>query len=104
MTAYRILELVVRLGLARKVCHPGSTVRFDPNIGQHHHLVCLSCNRLLDFVDKTLNELSVPAAAGRAGFEVTGYHVQYRGVCSECRREERRPGSARPVSTRSRAK
>jgi Fur family peroxide stress response transcriptional regulator len=104
MTVYRILEWVVRLGLARKVCHPGSAVRFDPNTGPHHHLVCLSCSRLLDFVEPALDELPVPAAAGHAGFEVSGHFVQYRGVCSECRRKERRPGRARPVSRRSRAK
>jgi len=104
MTVYRILEWVVRLGLARKVCHPGSAVRFDPNTGPHHHLVCLSCSRLFDFVEPGLDELPVPAAAGRVGFEVSGYFVQYRGVCSECRREERPSVGLRRVARRNRAK
>jgi Fe2+ or Zn2+ uptake regulation protein len=104
MTVYRILELAVRLGLARKVCHPGSAVRFDTNTGLHHHLVCLSCNELFDFVDAGLDDLSVPAAAGRVGFEVSGYFVQYRGICRKCQRKETDPARTRRLARRGRAR
>jgi hypothetical protein len=26
------------------------------------------------------------------GFEINGYHIHFRGICAECRREHRRSG------------
>ena len=38
-TVYRTLETLDRLGLIRRVEHPGSAVRFDPDPTPHHHLL-----------------------------------------------------------------
>ena len=86
MTVYRVLDLLVRLGLVKKVSHPGTSGRFDANLRQHHHLVCLACNKLIDFEDGALDHLKSPRAARRLGFEIRGYFVQFRGVCADCRR------------------
>lgn len=88
MTVYRVLDLLVSIGLAKKVCHPGTAVRFDPNLRRHHHLVCLRCNKLIDFQENSLNSLEVPRAALRHGFGVNDYSVQFRGICAECRGKE----------------
>lgn len=47
-TVYRVLEALVRLGSARRVCHFGPAVRYDANIGRHDHLVCSACDRVID--------------------------------------------------------
>jgi Fur family transcriptional regulator, peroxide stress response regulator len=82
-TAYRALDTLVRLGLAVKICHPGSSARFDAKTRRHHHLVCVTCERVLDIDAPTLDKLALPVDKG---FEITDYSVHFRGVCASCRR------------------
>ena len=88
-TVYRVLEMLVRIGAARTVCHPGCTVRYDARTGRHHHLVCLGCGRIEDVEVPELDDLPVRGAVPR-GFEVRDYSVQIQGTCANCRREETR--------------
>lgn len=83
-TVYRVLELLVELGLVTKIGHPGATIRFDPRTQPHHHLVCLRCNRLIDLEVPDLNDLELPNTR-RLGFEVTDYSIHFRGICRTCR-------------------
>jgi Fur family peroxide stress response transcriptional regulator len=87
-TVYRVLETLVRLGIARIVCNPGASARFDPNIGQHHHLVCLHCGKMRDLDDARLNGLPLPDTR-RTGFKITDYTVHFRGACPDCLRKIR---------------
>jgi len=86
-TVYRTLESLARLGLVSKACHPGSAVRYDRRIDRHHHLVCLRCDRVMDFSDERLDALPVPDTR-RVGFVVSDLRVQLRGICRECREQE----------------
>jgi Fur family peroxide stress response transcriptional regulator len=86
-TVYRVLEALVRLGAITKVCHPGAVVRFDPKIQQHHHLVCLHCDRIVDVEDERLNQIAVPKIRAK-GFELQEFHVHFRGICPECQKKE----------------
>jgi Fe2+ or Zn2+ uptake regulation protein len=86
-TVFRTLESLVRLGLISKACHPGSSVRYDRRIDRHHHLVCMSCDRVIDIQDARLDVLPVPDTR-RLGFVVADFKVQLRGTCRECREQE----------------
>ena len=86
-TVYRVLETLVRLGLAVKTCTLGSAVRFDPRTERHHHLVCLQCERVMDVHAPSLDALRL-SAVRTAGFEISDYSVHFRGTCPECRRRE----------------
>lgn len=90
MTVYRVLDLLVELGIITRVGHPGSAIRFDPTTERHHHLVCLRCNRLFDLVAPDLDDLELPDTR-RLGFRVAGYSIQFTGICSGCDRKD--PGS-----------
>jgi Fur family peroxide stress response transcriptional regulator len=92
MTVYRILNTLVQTGMITKICHPGSAVRFDPKIHQHHHLVCLRCESIVDIESPRLNEVPWPNVRD-LGFEISDYHIHFRGACAKCRR--RRQGSSR---------
>jgi Fe2+ or Zn2+ uptake regulation protein len=85
-TVYRALETLVQLGVARMVCNPGASARFDPNVEQHHHLVCLHCGKMRDLDDPRLNGLPLPDTR-RTGFEITDYSVHFRGACPDCQRK-----------------
>ncbi len=89
-TVYRTLEILVRLGLITKASHPGRGVRYDGRTEIHHHLVCLRCDRIRDFHDDRLNALSIPDTS-TWGFRTVDFSVQLRGICHDCREEERRP-------------
>lgn len=91
-TVYRALEHLARLGVITKACHPGRATRYDPRIDVHHHLVCLRCNQFVDFENEALDRLAIPDTSD-VGFEVSDFRVQLRGICSDCRENERKEGS-----------
>ena len=74
-------------GSSRKACHPGSSVRYDGRTDLHHHLICIGCDRVIDFSDTHLDSLPVPDTR-RFGFVVSDFKVQLRGTCRECREQE----------------
>ena len=84
-TVYRVLETLVRINLARKVCHPGAAARFELESHRHHHLVCIQCGRMIDLEDSRLDELPFPDPVTH-GFELTDYSIQFRGTCADCAR------------------
>jgi Fur family transcriptional regulator, peroxide stress response regulator len=83
MTVHRILGTFVTLGLLVKTCHPGSVTRYDPNLQQHHHLVCMDCGCIIDIQDTRLNQLPWPKVDARE-FTIQDYHVHFRGQCARC--------------------
>ncbi len=85
-TVYRVLEAFTRIGVVRKVSHPGATARYEIDTPRHHHLICRMCERVLDLYDPALDSLPVPAAP--LGFHVEEYVVQFRGLCADCAAEE----------------
>lgn len=84
-TVYRVLETFVRVGVARKVCHPGAAVRFEIRMHRHHHLVCRECDSIFDLESPSLDTLPLPRI--KSGFRIEDYSVQFRGVCPECARK-----------------
>ncbi len=92
-TVYRILDTLVQLGLINKICHHGAAARFDPKIHQHHHLVCMSCEKIIDIEDERLNKLGLPDTRGE-GFEISDYHIHFRGICADCHRRLGKPRSS----------
>jgi len=96
MTVHRILGTFVSLGLLAKTCHPGSAARYDPNLHQHHHLVCLDCGRIIDVEDPRLDKLPWPKVRPQE-FTIQDYNVHFRGRCARCRQKararQRRPNS-----------
>lgn len=85
-SVYRTLETLVETGMVQKVCHPGSTARFDPKISRHHHLVCMKCEKIFDIESAKLDAVPWPNVRAQ-GFEIADYHIHFRGVCADCRRQ-----------------
>ena len=86
-TVFRTLESFARMGIITKTCHPGSAIRYDRRTDRHHHLVCLSCDRVIDISDTHLDALPVPDTRP-FGFVVSDFTVLLRGICMECREQE----------------
>jgi Fur family peroxide stress response transcriptional regulator len=86
MTVHRILGTFVSLGLVARTCHPGSAARFDPKLHQHHHLVCLSCGRIVDVEDARLNRIPWPDVKAHE-FRIQDYNIHFLGRCGRCRQK-----------------
>jgi Fur family peroxide stress response transcriptional regulator len=96
-TVYRVLETFVRIGVARKVCHPGAAARYEMKEGRHHHLVCLSCEAMIDLQDPSLDHLALPDAS--SGFQIVDYSVQFRGLCAKCAAKQSSARSSRKLKS-----
>ena len=94
-TVYRTLDTLVELGVIGRVCHPGSSARYDAKTHRHHHLVCDRCGSMADLEAPSLDAVEVPDLS-TTGFSVRDYSVQFRGLCRVCAEGER--ASSRPRS------
>ncbi len=93
-TVYRVLETLVEMGVIHKASHLGSAARYDPNTERHHHLTCLSCHKVMDVEDGTLQRLQLPKAQAK-GFAIRDYSVHFKGYGPECLRKGRGAGGQR---------
>jgi Fur family peroxide stress response transcriptional regulator len=88
-TVYRVLDTLVRLGLAVKTAHPGASVRFDPRTERHHHLVCTECERVIDLHAPELDALRLPDTR-RLGFAVDDFSLHIADSARRARPDGRR--------------
>jgi Fur family peroxide stress response transcriptional regulator len=95
-TVYRTLETFVDLGVSRKTSHVAAMARFDGNVDHHHHLVCVRCDKVVDFDDPVLSRVPLPDTR-RTGFEIVDFSVYLEGLCPDCKKGgPKSTGSNRP--------
>ena len=86
-TVYRTLWMLHDLGLVTTLGPRGDGVRFDANLDRHHHYCCVRCGLVRDFESDELDGLPVPDSVKRLG-SVVDSHVEVRGLCASCQRDE----------------
>ncbi|UCE59713.1 MAG: transcriptional repressor [Phycisphaerales bacterium] len=89
-TVYRVLDTLVQLGVVNKIYQPGAPAVFDTGTHPHHHLACLSCNKIVD-LENHLPSAPVPPDVRLKGLKILESHVFFRGTCRECLRKKARP-------------
>jgi len=83
-TVYNTLESLKNRGSVSELTIDPVKKRFDPNPESHHHLICTKCSKILDIhIDY---ELQVPHR-NKHGFEITGNHIEFYGICPKCKGE-----------------
>ncbi len=88
-TVYRNLNLLVELGQIRKVESTGSaSVRYDARKDEHCHLVCLSCNSIIDIDLDYFNSVD-SKIKDEFNFTVKEHEVVLKGICSNCSSAEK---------------
>jgi Fe2+ or Zn2+ uptake regulation protein len=81
---YDALAVLTDKGLLRRIQPAGSAGRYEDRVDDnHHHLICRTCNRMVD-VDCAVGETPCLTAADDAGFEIDEAEVIYWGKCPEC--------------------
>ena len=86
-TVYYTLDVLRTAGLIQEVNIGHDRARFDANLTPHHHVICLSCQTILDVMDPRLNQLTPPSGLPE-DFEITNHQVAFRGYCGTCRRSQ----------------
>jgi len=80
-TVYRNLELLAQAGEITKLDLAGGEARFDGDASQHHHIRCTQCGRVEDAGGPAIQtDVTSPS-----GYEVTGYRLEFTGVCPDCK-------------------
>ncbi len=82
-TVYRTMKLLADSGLATEHHFLDGNVVYEPSDAEHHdHLVCLSCERIIEFEEPEIERLQ-DAIAKKYGFTpVDHQHVIY-GYCNK---------------------
>ena len=83
-TVYRVLTQFESAGLVIRHNFEGGRSVFELDSGQHHdHLVCLSCGKVVEFVDETI-ERHQQDIAKRNGFSILDHSLVIYGHCAGC--------------------
>jgi len=96
-TVYRNLDLLERMGVVAKLHFGDGRSRYElieslTKPGHHHHLVCTTCRRVIDYDDFVDEELELLKKVERElskkhGFQIMGHVIQFYGKCSRCKKE-----------------
>jgi Fe2+ or Zn2+ uptake regulation protein len=88
-TVYATLDLLVELGLARRIDAGAGPTLYDGRTQPHQHTVCRRCGRV-DDLDGDLDADALLSAAVRTGFAARSVELVISGLCRDCVTDERR--------------
>ncbi len=84
-SVFRTLDLLIRLAIIRPT-YIGSNVTpryvMLPD-GHHHHIVCIKCNRTIEFHDCGLDAMKAELER-RLDVKLTGHLLEFYGLCQDC--------------------
>lgn len=87
-TVYNTLGLLQECGLVTKYRFSESHSRYEKSFGKpfHHHLVCLECGDITEFVNDKLNRIQEDVC-GERRFVPSSSSIQIFGTCARCRKQ-----------------
>ena len=88
-TVYRTLRMFKKLGLVEELHFDEAHHHYEMKpSAEHHHLVCLSCGKVVEF-ECPLSPKMKEDIAQEKGFEVTGVEIHMTGYCPKCRQNRK---------------
>ena len=87
-TVYNTLDLLQNCGLVAKYRFAENTSRYEKAFGRphHHHLICLKCGDIIEFVNEKLEWIQNEACS-EENFIPQSSTLQIFGTCSKCKKE-----------------
>ena len=84
-TIYRVLSQFEESGIVEKLNFENNQAVYELCGVEHHdHLVCVKCNKIIEFQDDIIEEHQIQIAK-KYGFELTDHSLYLFGLCSDCR-------------------
>jgi Fur family transcriptional regulator, ferric uptake regulator len=87
-TVYNTLDLLLNCGLVSKYRFAENMSRYEKAFGRphHHHLICLDCGDIIEFVNDRLEKIQDDVCAEK-NFAPQSSSLQIFGTCSKCKRK-----------------
>ena len=87
-TVYRLLAEAAEEGKIQRLKLSDANDRYDITTAKHYHVVCRMCGSVADVDADVDDALMASKACGHKGFCVEQCHVEFVGVCEECRNKK----------------
>ncbi len=87
-TVYKTLALLKEMGEVLELGFSNDDNRYDGRLPlPHAHIICIKCHKIID-AGENLNPEFVQQAAHPSGFDITGYRLDFYGICPECQEKQ----------------
>lgn len=87
VTVYRSMSTLQKMGIVRKVDFGKGGSRFelitDEGAAHHHHLVCETCQAVLQLDDCLLHDVERRIEKA-SGFRMVTHRLEFFGICPDC--------------------
>lgn len=83
-TVYRNLAMFKANGTIQSIGVVGGLERYDAQVHPHAHFICTCCGKVTDLPMEQLNPALLEDAARLANGAITGYQLQFTGLCAVC--------------------
>ncbi|MCW2279086.1 Fur family transcriptional regulator [Heliophilum fasciatum] len=87
-TVYRNLNALAAQGMIREMNYAGDCSRYDGNMADHYHFVCVHCHQVYDLFEVPLLTVDQQVFV-TSGHEVYGHRVEFCGKCAQCSASEK---------------
>jgi Fur family ferric uptake transcriptional regulator len=89
-TVYRTLKLLKECGLAFERHFGDGVSRYEVAWADEHHdhLICVECEKIIEFEDDAIEDLQHKVAA-KLGFKLVRHKLELYGVCADCQAKAR---------------
>lgn len=85
-TIYRVLSQFEESGIVHKLNFENNQAVYELCGVEHHdHLVCVKCNRIIEFQDDVIEQHQLQIAK-KHGFELTDHTLYLYGLCKDCQK------------------
>lgn len=82
-TVYKTLKTLVDVGLIQEINVGEGNFRYDGNSLPHAHIQCITCGKVDDFVEFSLENLN-SLAQEKTDYEIVSNKVYFYGYCNSC--------------------
>jgi Fur family transcriptional regulator, peroxide stress response regulator len=86
-TVYRNLHVLRERGDIGELDLSGTITRYEGTTERHYHFVCERCGQVIDLDMPVRHELDTEIEK-RTGGTVSFHHLEFRGLCRDCRVRE----------------
>jgi len=87
-TIYRTLKLMARMGILRELELAEGHKHYElnqPHPYHHHHLVCVRCNKMVEFKSDSILKVGTKTAQ-KEGYHMLDCQLTIHAVCPACQR------------------
>jgi Fur family transcriptional regulator, ferric uptake regulator len=87
-TVYNTLDILQGCGLVSKYRFTENSSRYEKAFGRphHHHLICLHCGDIIEFISEKLDTIQEDVCAEKS-FVARSSTLQIFGTCSKCKKK-----------------